>query len=201
LALSHNPILSGGIEHDMSCSTEGMVASTSSSTDHELSTASSPSTNNPQMNTTESHRRGPMGRIVRDEEGNVIAVELPEEASEADGHEGYGVDRDLDPNEQMRDPELDQVAVQNWAHKAKSSGVAENGVVAALESLSATASSVVRYSSGGELKYLVPLLQKHGDDVERMSHDRRLNPMQHTAGELKRAIRRGGGRERILSKS
>lgn len=41
--------------------------------------------------------------------------------------------------------------------------------------------------------YLARLIQKHGEDVESMARDRRLNPEQRTTGELRRGIRRAGG--------
>jgi nucleolar protein 16 len=38
----------------------------------------------------------------------------------------------------------------------------------------------------------VRLIRKHGEDVENMARDRRLNPEQRTPGELRRGIRRAG---------
>ena len=37
------------------------------------------------------------------------------------------------------------------------------------------------------------LVSKHGEDLEAMARDRRLNVDQRTAGELGRAIRKAGG--------
>lgn len=37
----------------------------------------------------------------------------------------------------------------------------------------------------------------YGDDYERMGRDRRLNVEQRTAGELRRAVAKAGGREAL----
>lgn len=47
-----------------------------------------------------------------------------------------------------------------------------------------------RTPSAGEVLYLRRLVNKYGDDVERMSRDRRLNPEQRTIGQLRNALRR-----------
>jgi len=44
--------------------------------------------------------------------------------------------------------------------------------------------------SSGEIKYLGPLVKKHGDDVHAMWRDRKLNPEQRTVGQLRRALRK-----------
>ena len=50
-----------------------------------------------------------------------------------------------------------------------------------------------RFTSGGESGYLRRLVQKHGQDFGAMARDRKLNPDQRTAGELRRAIEKAGG--------
>ena len=69
-----------------------------------------------------------------------------------------------------------------------------SGTVLALEQLSeARAGAVRRFSSKGEAGALRALVSKHGEDVDAMARDRRLNVDQRTAGELGRAIRKAGG--------
>jgi nucleolar protein 16 len=64
----------------------------------------------------------------------------------------------------------------------------------ALEKLSSSLSaSGPRHTSSLETLYLERLVRKHGEDVENMARDRRLNPEQRTPGELRRGIRRAGG--------
>ena len=68
------------------------------------------------------------------------------------------------------------------------------GSLLALERLSeARAGPVPRFTSKGEAARLAQLVGKHGDDVEAMARDVRLNVEQRTAGELRRAIRKAGG--------
>ncbi len=63
-----------------------------------------------------------------------------------------------------------------------------------LEQLSeARGGPVARHTSSGEQTTLERLVRKHGEDVEAMARDRKLNVDQRTAGELKRAIRKAGG--------
>lgn len=54
-----------------------------------------------------------------------------------------------------------------------------------------------RFLSGGEVGYLSRLVGRHKEDVEAMGRDRRLNPDQRTAGELRRAIKNAGGFARL----
>jgi nucleolar protein 16 len=45
--------------------------------------------------------------------------------------------------------------------------------------------------------FLQKLISKHGWDVVAMTRDRRLNPDQQTEGELRRAIKKAGGFEKL----
>lgn len=45
--------------------------------------------------------------------------------------------------------------------------------------------------------FLQKLMSKHGQDVEAMTRDRRLNPDQRTEGEIRRAIKKAGGFEKL----
>lgn len=47
-----------------------------------------------------------------------------------------------------------------------------------------------RHAAHGEIAYLRRLVDKYGEDVEKMARDRKLNAEQRTAGELRRALRR-----------
>lgn len=49
-----------------------------------------------------------------------------------------------------------------------------------------------RHAASGEIAYLTRLTSKYGDDVEGMARDRRLNPEQRTAGQLRRALKNAG---------
>jgi nucleolar protein 16 len=45
--------------------------------------------------------------------------------------------------------------------------------------------------------FLQKLISKHGWDVAAMTRDRRFNPDQRTEGELRRAIKKAGGFEKL----
>lgn len=62
-----------------------------------------------------------------------------------------------------------------------------------LENLAACATVRERHASMGERSYLERLIKKYGDDLHKMARDRRLNPEQRTANELRRAIAKAGG--------
>ena len=55
-----------------------------------------------------------------------------------------------------------------------------------------------RVLSEGETGYLSRLVARHGEDMEGMARDRRLNPDQRTVGELTRLVKKAGGFEKIM---
>ncbi|KAG1759029.1 ribosome biogenesis protein Nop16 [Suillus occidentalis] len=115
------------------------------------------------------------GRIIRDEFGNVVRIDLAE-AEEM---------QDCDENTELPEANVDAKTMDDW----------RTHPVAVLEKLSASGRVVPRHSSCGERSYLARLIQKYGDNYEGMTRDRRLNPEQKTVGELKRAVIKAGGIE------
>ncbi|KAF9924725.1 Nucleolar protein 16 [Linnemannia zychae] len=65
---------------------------------------------------------------------------------------------------------------------------AKTDVVRALEAQAANALKVERYQSEGEVLWAAALVEKYGDDYEKMFWDRKLNPNQQTAKQLKKRI-------------
>jgi len=132
------------------------------------------------------------GRIIRDEDGNIVDVELGDEDAEETPME--------DIVGEVPDPALDK-QLAPWVHlgsKVQSGRPSENGsatpIVQALEGLAREGGKrAPRHPSAGELATLRRLVQKYGEDVEKMARDRKLNTDQRTAGELSRAIKRAGG--------
>ncbi|KAJ7632192.1 ribosome biogenesis protein Nop16 [Roridomyces roridus] len=131
------------------------------------------------------------GRIIRDAEGNVLRVEMVEE--EAAGEET------------LHEPEMDSSILEKWVtglgggRKERSDGtVQELEIISSNKNLTGTTLSAVisgagpRHASGGEVAYLERLVDKYGDDIERMARDRKLNPEQRTVGQLKRSLKRCG---------
>ncbi|BGP58626.1 hypothetical protein JCM8202_006397 [Rhodotorula sphaerocarpa] len=74
---------------------------------------------------------------------------------------------------------------------------AKTDVVRALEERAARKTKVVRHPSEFEEVWLVKLVQKYGDDVNKMSRDLKLNRWQKTPGELRKAIAKAGGVEAL----
>ncbi|TDL27285.1 hypothetical protein BD410DRAFT_762039 [Rickenella mellea] len=120
------------------------------------------------------------GRIMRDENGNVVGVELGEET------EAQGLMED-DASE------VDESA-SGWLLDVRR-GERERGesVVQALEDASALGRGrSKRSSSVAEVAYLQRLADAHGDDIDAMARDRKRNVQQYTAGQLRRAIEKAG---------
>ncbi|WWC71764.1 nucleolar protein 16 [Kwoniella pini CBS 10737] len=115
------------------------------------------------------------GRIIRDEEGNVIDIIIDEdEELEQEGNVPFAEDE---------------------GEKEPVEGKTE--VVKQLEQLSSTAAPVTRHSSSSEKTWLSSLVQKYNDDYESMARDRKLNVWQKTQGEIKRMIKKAGGIEKL----
>ncbi|KAG6869096.1 hypothetical protein C0993_003416 [Termitomyces sp. T159_Od127] len=143
-------------------------------------------------------RKG-FGKIIRDDAGNVIRIELPEDDSETEQPQDEG----------LPEPEVDGAVLRPWVtdlgcgEKIRLSSGNKN-VVQALERLSnlvqqngttlqvPLSGSGPRPASAGEVAYLRRLVDKYGEDVERMARDRRLNVEQRTAGALGRALKKAG---------
>ncbi|KZS99164.1 hypothetical protein SISNIDRAFT_448026 [Sistotremastrum niveocremeum HHB9708] len=128
--------------------------------------------------------RQQFGRIIRDEDGNVVRIELPEEDdAEVDGK---GKEKELPWGKPSNDDSDEEMEVE-----------AKTETVRAIEKLSAAARPKSRFSSQGELSLLRELVKAHGEDVEAMARDRRRNSWQRTAGQLKAAIRKAGGFDKL----
>ncbi|KAG0317381.1 Nucleolar protein 16 [Dissophora globulifera] len=65
---------------------------------------------------------------------------------------------------------------------------AKTDVVRALEAQAANVLKTERYQSEGEVVWAAKLVEKYGDDYEKMFWDRKLNPNQQTAAQLKKRI-------------
>ncbi|KAB5547332.1 ribosome biogenesis protein Nop16 [Coniochaeta sp. 2T2.1] len=51
---------------------------------------------------------------------------------------------------------------------------------------------VVRHQSEREREWLESLVKRHGDDIQAMARDGRLNPMQQTASDIRRRLKKAG---------
>ncbi|KAG9049258.1 Nucleolar protein 16 [Tulasnella sp. UAMH 9824] len=116
------------------------------------------------------------GRIVRDEQGNVVRIE------EAGDQDSSNVDRDGLPAWATQRLDLfDDEGGQ------KTDGAPKTDVVRALEERASKWKQAKVPQSENETKWLMSLVQAHGDDIEAMHMDVKLNVWQRTPGELRRA--------------
>ncbi|EPQ32158.1 uncharacterized protein PFL1_00355 [Pseudozyma flocculosa PF-1] len=127
-----------------------------------------------------------MARIIRDDEGNVVDI-----IEAADDEEttpwGKPLKDIVDSDEQ----------IENWMPPKSNLDKDGNPIVQALEQLEAQAAPVIRHTSTAERTWLHEMVQKHGQDIESMAKDRRINVHQKTAGEIRRAINKAGGFEAL----
>ncbi|KAF9432635.1 Nucleolar protein 16 [Entomortierella beljakovae] len=103
------------------------------------------------------------GIIQRDDDGNIINVIVGKAKSEEEIREM--MERDVEPVK------------------------AKTDVVRALEAQAANILKTERYQSEGEVVWAAQLVEKYGDDYEKMFWDRKLNPNQQTAAQLKKRIK------------
>lgn len=178
LVASLNPTASGGVERPLG--RQAPIAAASATPEASSSSSSKPSD-------TSAIPKG-YGRIIRDEDGNIVDVQLGEEESEPVPEEEM---------EEIPDPADDeqQAGWVGLGSNPKSRQIDNGGtrVVQELQQLSETQSKRKRFTSAGELATLRRLVGKYKEDVEAMARDRKLNPDQRTAGELSRAIKKAGG--------
>ncbi|PHH63396.1 hypothetical protein CDD81_5997 [Ophiocordyceps australis] len=87
--------------------------------------------------------------------------------------------------------ESDKVAGEEWSGIAEAQTDAATDTVRQLVEMSHNAApKKVRVPSTGERQWLQRLIDRHGDDTVAMARDVRLNPMQQTAADIARRIRR-----------
>ncbi|EMD38494.1 hypothetical protein CERSUDRAFT_113665 [Gelatoporia subvermispora B] len=186
LVASLNPTASGGVERPLD--RQGLTAGGSSATPE--ASSSSPSSGSGAI------PKG-YGRIIRDEDGNIIDVEMGEEEPEAAPEEE---EIEAIPNPADDDQQAGWVGLGTHprTRQIDNSG---SRVVQVLEHLSESQTGRKRYASAGEVATLGRLVQKYKEDVEAMARDRKLNPNQRTAGELSRAIKKAGGFAELMKRS
>jgi len=176
LAVSLNPNTSGGAEHPASV-TEARRAAFIGDLDTEVLTSGG------------SDRDLPigLGRIVRDDAGRIIAVETNDDVDRPQPNDHL----DLVEEAAIRTPES-----QSWISFGRTSGTNSELIQPLCDVFRAP---VPRFTSKGEMIFLRKLMSKHGRDVAAMTRDRRLNRDQRTEGEIRRAIKKAGGFEKLAA--
>ncbi|TFK55185.1 hypothetical protein OE88DRAFT_1732448 [Heliocybe sulcata] len=196
LVHSLNPTLSGGIEvpigTDSSASASTSTATSVSAVSAQPERSGTPSRNGKEKGAAGGVPKG-RGRIVRDENGNIVDVQLAEDEDEM----GV-VEEDEALIEEKAWKEAPRADAGRWVKIGAEETHRPTGVVKVLEELSSSGTRPIRHSSSSEVGYLQRLVNKHGMDVEAMARDRKLNVDQRTAGELARAIKKAGGFEKLV---
>ncbi|KAI5454764.1 Nucleolar protein 16 [Naganishia albida] len=107
------------------------------------------------------------GQIIRDAEGNVIDIILPEEPQGAE-----------EEDEEKEVPKVE----------------AKTAIAKKLEVISATTNKpVIRHTSNNERDWLISMVQAYGDDTDAMARDIKRNVWQRTRGEINRMLKKAGG--------
>ncbi|KAI9465971.1 ribosome biogenesis protein Nop16 [Lactarius psammicola] len=129
-----------------------------------------------------------LGRIIRDETGQVVAVET------GDDIDSLLPTRERDLVEEAAAAAILSSECQSWVSLGHMPSTEDPkiDIIRALPDVHSVP-VVSRFSSKGEVTFLQKLISRHGSDVEAMARDRKLNPDQRTEGELRRAIRKASG--------
>jgi len=127
-----------------------------------------------------------LGRIVRDEAGQIIAVESNDDVDPSPPNHHQDLVEEVAA---IRTPES-----QRWISFGRTSGASSELIQPLSDVFRAP---VPRFTSKGEMIFLQKLISKHGRDAAAMTRDRRLNPDQRTEGEIRRAIKKAGGFEEL----
>ncbi|KAF9648069.1 hypothetical protein BDM02DRAFT_3074501, partial [Thelephora ganbajun] len=122
------------------------------------------------------------GRIVRDEQGNTVEIELAEEDDETMDT----TDRNVLTMKDMDHAYLDEKSASTWTQLGPREATRTRRP-------NSDKRGAPRFLSEGEFGYLIRLVARYGEDVEAMARDRGLNPDQRTVGELTRLVRKAGG--------
>lgn len=99
--------------------------------------------------------------------------------------------RQFDSDSSDEEQDSDNKHSDEWAGAGEEEEVEDSRVVRELErQANRPVEKPVRHQSELEIEWLQRLVGRHGDDVETMAKDLKLNPMQQTGADIKRRLRR-----------
>ncbi|KAM0250491.1 hypothetical protein ACHAQJ_008614 [Trichoderma viride] len=120
-------------------------------------------------------------KVERDSEGNIVRI----------------ISRKTNPlNDPLNDIESLSGEEDAYANAEEWGGINDDGVgttdvvKSLIEEARNPAPPKIRYQSEGEREWLEKLVAKHGDDTRAMARDPRLNPMQQTASDIAKRLRK-----------
>lgn len=127
-------------------------------------------------------------KVERDPEtGNIIRVIRPDDEIEVAGRK-HKISNPL--NDPLNDLSNDEARITEAAKQNDSSVIVQMLERQAAQEGKAVESKKPRHLSKREEEWATRLIERHGDDYSAMARDMKLNPMQQTAGDLKRRIRK-----------
>ena len=138
-------------------------------------------------------------KVVRDDQGRIIRI--IKDASEETRRQNPLNDplNDLesdDPSSPLPSHNIQQhtlpalSSTQDHDHTITASAALSTNVVPALEALASTPKTTKpRQQTTSEREWIQRLVAKHDDDVAAMARDRKMNPRQQTAGDIKRRVK------------
>ncbi|KAI9458021.1 ribosome biogenesis protein Nop16 [Russula earlei] len=179
LAVSLNPHTSGGAERPATV-TEAQTAANENAFVDDLAMSMSGG--------SEHDLPKGLGRIVRDHAGHITTVEYVDPTS---------LDRRLDLVEVAAAAIIHTPENRKWFSFGQTPDTVKSNVEVIQSLPDVVNAPVPRLSPKGEMSFLQRLISKHGRDVAAMMRDRTLNPDQRTEGEIRRAIKRAGGFDKL----
>lgn len=127
-------------------------------------------------------------KVERDPEtGNIIRVIRPDDEIEVAGRK-HKISNPL--NDPLNDLSNDEARITEAAKQNDSSVIVQMLERQAAQEGKAVESKKPRHLSKREEEWATRLIERHGNDYSAMARDMKLNPMQQTAGDLKRRIRK-----------
>ncbi|KAK4104740.1 hypothetical protein N658DRAFT_187860 [Parathielavia hyrcaniae] len=143
-------------------------------------------------------------RVERDASGRITRVlrdtnPLDDPLNDLDSDADSDADSEAQQQQQQAAEQEKQRRYEEWAgfHGGEEERGGKGGdrpeVLRALErEASRPTEKTVRHQSDREVEWLQRLVQRHGDDAAAMARDIKLNPMQQTAGDIKRRLKKAG---------
>ncbi|KAL7922434.1 ribosome biogenesis protein Nop16 [Trichoderma austrokoningii] len=120
-------------------------------------------------------------KVERDSDGKIIRV----------------ISRKANPlNDPLNEVDTDSEAEDEYADAEEWGGINDDGVgttdvvKSLIEEAKNPAAPKIRYQSEGEREWLEKLVAKHGDDTRAMARDIKLNPMQQTASDIAKRLKK-----------
>ncbi|KAK4155954.1 ribosome biogenesis protein Nop16 [Chaetomidium leptoderma] len=104
------------------------------------------------------------------------------------------LDDDTEEQQQQQREQEQQKRYDEWSGiREDDGGEGRPEVLRALErEASRPTEKTVRHQSGREVEWLRRLVARHGDDAAAMARDGKLNPMQQTAADIRRRLKKAG---------